>query len=72
MCLPLLGSRDSKMAVWKIVDSHDDEGALDRFITGSGAIPTFGYEISKPVDVKICHGADKIRALAYNSLGMVR
>lgn len=48
------GSRDSKMALWRVVD--DDIQAPD----------TPKYSHINPVSVKLCKGGHKIRALAFN------
>lgn len=50
------GSRDARMALWRISDT--DDGSDDD-------IPT--YESVKPVCVKECKSAQKVRALAFNN-----
>ncbi|XP_013378753.1 DDB1- and CUL4-associated factor 12 [Lingula anatina] len=54
------GSRDSKMALWQVKD--DDDGSVSKL--KSLQVPE--YVISKPVAVRQCRRAEKVRALAYN------
>ena len=44
---------------------------MNSFICSHGEIPSFGYKIEKPSHICPVDNADKIRALAYNSNGLV-
>lgn len=68
-----VGSRDSNLALWKIVDDEwDCDTKVSNFITGQAStLPSFDYKIEEPAQIKYCAGAEKIRALAYNEQAMV-
>jgi len=65
------GSRDSKLALWRIQDDDDEEASISNYITGGGALPSFGHKMGPPVKKRICPTAEKIRALAFNEPGLV-
>ncbi|KAF6019619.1 DCAF12 [Bugula neritina] len=64
------GSRDSRLAIWKVEDLGSDESSIGEYITQSGAIPSFDHKVTSPTEVKTVMNAEKIRALAYNQQGM--
>jgi len=67
----VIGSRDSRLAIWKVEDLGSDESSIGEYITQSGAIPSFDHKVTSPTEVKTVMNAEKIRALAYNQQGMV-
>ncbi|XP_067939753.1 DDB1- and CUL4-associated factor 12-B-like [Watersipora subatra] len=66
------GSRDSKLALWKIVDEGEDEQGMDIDTDDSlySSLRLPSHQIREPEAVKRIPQADKIRALAYNSNSM--
>ncbi len=61
------GSRDSCMALWCVKD--DEEDCTTSRLKGL-QVPE--YAITKPVSIKPCRRAEKVRALAYNENTQVR
>lgn len=50
------GSRDTRLALWKIDDDID--------MSNSSNLPNYGH--IKPVKIKKCNGAEKVRAVIFN------
>lgn len=50
------GARDSKMALWKIVDEYEDENKSD----------TPNYKHITAVSIKTCKFAQRVRAVEFN------
>jgi len=54
------GSRDSRMCLWCVKDDDDST------VSGMKSLQVPEYAVHKPVVVKECSRAEKVRALAYN------
>lgn len=68
----IVGSRDSKLALWKVRDYDDmSDSTVSSFISSISSIPSLNYQFGEPVEMKICDDAEKIRALAYNDQSLV-
>ncbi|XP_074650193.1 DDB1- and CUL4-associated factor 12-like [Tubulanus polymorphus] len=54
------GSRDSCMALWCVKDDEDS------YVSNMKSLQVPEYTIKKPLTIKACDNAEKVRALAYN------
>jgi hypothetical protein len=60
------GSRDSKLALWR-VEMSDNDGEEDVSLPSSSInIQVPDYAITTPVVSRLCEKAQKVRALAYH------
>ena len=55
------GSRDSGIALWMVKDEEDELTSRMKSLQ----VPE--YAVMKPVCVKVCRKAEKVRALAFNN-----
>ncbi|XP_054159330.1 DDB1- and CUL4-associated factor 12 homolog isoform X2 [Oppia nitens] len=62
----ITGSRDTKLALWRFDESEcfDESESLDESETTDSLIPKHSY--TRPLLVKECRNAEKIRAILYN------
>lgn len=60
------GSRDSKLALWRVEMAESDPAEISTLPSSSTGIPVPDYAITTPVVSRFCEKAQKVRALAYN------
>lgn len=66
------GSRDSKLALWRVEMAESDPTEISTLPSTSTGIPVPDYAITTPVVSRFCEKAQKVRALAYNDDRKVR